>query len=320
MARINIENRYDPQMAAALRKQMELAPDLGEMTSGVNPGQMREIYRRDREFWNEDAPEIASVTDIPVSSPAGTVAARVYHPEPDKTLPVLVFSHGGGFMAGDNDTHDKIMRELAKRAGMAVVGVDYHLSPEHKFPTPLEDVEAVLNYLLANSDELKIDCSRLGLGGDSAGAYLSLATCLKIRRTHPGLVKHLQLVYGTFGLRDSVSRRLYGGQEDGCGPEDLKYYFTCFFGDGANRDDPLVNLLQQDMAGLPPTFIIAADIDPVHDDSAALHALMADAGVDVKMKTFRGVLHGFLHYSRMVDQAGEALSDCATQMMKHLGA
>ena len=70
--------------------------------------------------------------------------------------------------------------------------------------------------------------------------------------------------------------------------------------------DPLADLLKNDMAGLPPTFIIAAGLDPLQDDSTALHRLMTDAGVPVAFKRYEGVLHGFLHLSRMVDQADQA--------------
>ena len=201
---------------------------------------------------------------------------------------------------------------------MAVVGVDYHLSPEYKFPTPLEDLEAVVMFLVENTDDLALDTDKLGLGGDSAGAFLSLSTCIKIRATHPGLIKHLQLIYGSFGLKDSVSRRLYGGIEDGVAPEDLAYYQKCFYSSESDLDNPLVDLLKNDMIGLPPTFIAAAELDPLHDDSVALHSLMRDAKVPVEFKVYKGVLHGFIHLSRMVDQADQALSDCAAHMRKWL--
>ena len=104
MARINIEDKYDPQMAAALRKQAELAPDIGDLTRQTDPEKMRESYRNERKYWNAGGPDVASVRDLSVESKAGAVPIRIYHPEPGSVLPMLVYSHGGGYMVGDNDT------------------------------------------------------------------------------------------------------------------------------------------------------------------------------------------------------------------------
>ena len=316
MARINIESMLDPQMKAAMKKQAELTETPEGGNPEPDPQEMRRQYRIERSYWNADAPAVASITEHDVDTKNGAVPIRIYHPEPGTPLPVLVYSHGGGFVVGDNDTHDKIMRLLSLRSHMAVVGVAYHLSPESKFPVAIEDIEAVIMYLLEKRHSFSVDTGHLGLGGDSAGAYLSMGVYLKLRAIYPGLVKHLQLIYGSYGLKDSITRRLYGGPEDGCGPADLAYYNRCFFGSKENMRHPLADPLNSDLNGFPPTFILAAELDPLHDDSIVLYRLMKDAGVDAELKIYKGVLHGFIHLSRMVDKAEQALSDCASYMRK----
>ena len=90
------------------------------------------MYAQERIFWNSGGPNISSIMETEVKGPVGGIPIRIYQPHPDKCLPVLVYLHGGGFVLGNLDTHDRIMRELAFRSGCAVIGVDYSLSPEQK--------------------------------------------------------------------------------------------------------------------------------------------------------------------------------------------
>ena len=251
--------------------------------------------------------------------PAGEIPLRVYYPRVTGPLPTLVYLHGGGWILGNLDSHDKIMRRLALGSGAAVVGVDYRLAPEHKFPTALEESLAVIRHLAAEGARWDLDPARLAVGGDSAGANMSLAAGLTLRDEGLNAVRALLLFYGDYGLRDSASRRKYGGPEDGMGAEDLAYYMTCLVRGPEDLKDPRLDLLSAELSGLPPAFIIAAaELDPLHDDSLVLAELLADTGVGHRLEVYRGVLHGFLHLSRMVDQAGQALDDASRWLAETL--
>ena len=133
------------QMLKVLQKSSSLIPAFSFSETPLP--QIRELYSEERKFWNCGGPQLTAILDTQVKGPAGAIQIRIYHPDPKQCLPLLVYLHGGGFVLGNNDTHDRIMRELAFRSGCAVVGVEYSLSPEQKFPVALEEIISVLKWL-----------------------------------------------------------------------------------------------------------------------------------------------------------------------------
>ena len=106
---------------------------------------------------------------------------RLYLPSTDSKLPILVWFHGGGWVIGSVEDSDGVTRYLAEKSGYAVLSVDYRLSPEVKFPGPLNDCYGVTKWVYENSDELNIDKTKISVGGDSAGGNLASAVCLKAK-------------------------------------------------------------------------------------------------------------------------------------------
>ena len=119
------------------------------------------------------------------------------------------------------------------------------------------------------------------------------------------------LYYGAFGLRNSESRRRFGDSDDGISEEDLKYYENSYLRTADDMQDPRYNVLAGDASRLPSAFIGAAECDPLLDDSLALKKHMDATGVPNQIRIYSGVLHGFLHYSRILDKAIQALTDGA---------
>ena len=201
MVKVDLESRLDPQMALAMAKSQELAPGF-ERIHELPIEQIRRLYRQERRFWNQDRPELPKVVEREIAGPAGPVPVRVYYPTEARPLPALVFAHGGGWIMGDLDTHDKIMRLLALGAGIAVVGIDYSLSPERKFPVAIEECLALFAALESSGGDWGLDPARLAMGGDSAGANLTVGTALSLKKAQPGLLKAGLLYYGAFGLTE----------------------------------------------------------------------------------------------------------------------
>ena len=137
-----MENKVDPQllmndqMKAVLQKSAELAGDA--FVTDVGFAEMRENYVRERRFWNEGGPVMTKTVERTFEGPMGEFMARYYYPVEAEKLPVIEFIHGGGFVVGSPDTHDRVCRILAEKTGAVVVSVDYHLSPESKYPTNIQ--------------------------------------------------------------------------------------------------------------------------------------------------------------------------------------
>jgi acetyl esterase len=310
MATIDYKQQLHPQMTEVLKKQAEVTPNAKKVHT-LTPDEARAQYAAGRRYWNSDAPGLDEIIDTSIESPAGSIAARLYLHDDERPLPVLIYLHGGGWVVGNLDTHDKIMRLLALRSGAAVIGVDYGLAPQTKFPAAIDECLAVVAHVHDHAEDWGIDPERIALGGDSAGANLSVAVALSLRDTQPELLKMLLLVYGVFGLRDSPSQRLFGERGDGLSNEDMDYYYDCYLRRPEDRYDDRFNVLGADLGGLPPAFIAAAGMDPLLDDSVVMHELLGEAGVESKLAIYDGVLHGFLHYSRMLDPSNDAIDAAA---------
>ena len=306
-----------PQMQAVLKKSNDLVPSYSLLETPLPI--VRENYAKERNFWNVGGPKISVVKDDDVPGPIGKIPIRIFHPNTEFRLPILLYLHGGGYVLGSIDTHNRIIRELSFRSGCVVIGVDYSLSPEQKFPVALVEIGYVLKWLIKKSASNKkspyyFDSEKIVIGGDSAGANLSIGTALNFKNCLSGLL----LIYGWYGLRDSCSSRIFANKLDGMGEDDLKYYTKSYIRSPVDLSDVRINALGADLNGLPPSCIIVSDIDPLLDDSKALAYFLEENGVPCEMHLHRGVLHGFLHYTRMLDASVEGLEQCANFLKKIL--
>ena len=155
----------DPQMIAVIKKRAMLtdgASDVADLTlNGV-----RDAYNAERAWWNELKPEMHDVINTHVAGPVRDIPIRVYKPSNLDEGPTLLYLHGGGWILGNLETHDRVMRLLADFSGARVVGVDYALSPEYKFPVAINEVRAGLN-----KNDLRGCWAMPGLGSGTAAMY-----------------------------------------------------------------------------------------------------------------------------------------------------
>lgn len=188
-----------------------LQPDLPSWPATGTIAEQRQYYTLERRFWNAGAPEMATRAYM-VPTKYGQVETRLFCPQPDSPA-TLFYLHGGGFILGNLDTHDRIMRLLASYSQCTVIGIDYTLSPEARFPQAIEEIVAACCYFHQQAEDYQINMSRIGFAGDSAGAMLALASALWLRdkQIDCGKIAGVLLWYGLYGLRDSVTRRLLGG-------------------------------------------------------------------------------------------------------------
>lgn len=207
------------------------------------------------------------------------------------------------------DTHDRLMREYAHRAGIAVLGFDYSLSPEAKFPTALDETCAVLEWIERRADELAIDPARIFVGGDSAGANLSVAACLRRRDTGLRRLAGMMLSYGAFDPDATTSYALYSGPDHTLEALEMDAFWEAYTTDPAQLADPLVALVKADLHDLPPAFVAIAECDILADCNRAFVAKLEQAGVPVESVTYRGATHSFLEAVSISPLASQALDD-----------
>ena len=239
-------------------------------------------------------------------------ACAIHRPKRGE-LPGFIYLHGGGWTLFSIDTHDRVMREYAARAGCCVIGVDYALSPESKFPVPLEQVIDVVRWLVEQGRELGIDADRLAIGGDSAGANLSVATCLVRRdlKSSPPLCG-MVLNYGAFDSHCSAeSCRRYGGPEYMLGCEEMSQYWRNYMRSDRDAENPLVCPLLAALAGLPPAFLAIAECDILAEQGAEMADRLQAAGVPARSVVYPGASHSFIEAMSIAAVSNQALADAS---------
>lgn len=320
MNKIDVLSKLSSGMRDVLKVQNEISKNVFDTTNN-SINQLRENYNREREFWNEGGPVMDRTVDMTVKGPHGEIPIRIYYPNDKSTNSGIIYIHGGGFVVGNLDTHSKIMRNLAYYSNCAIIGIDYKLSPEHKFPVAMEECVEVALYFRKNGFSHGINGEKLAFAGDSAGANLCLASALFLRDMYKdnSFIKGLLLYYGMFGLEDSKSHRLYGGPWDGLTKEDLLFYREQYISNLKDSQSPYFNCLEADLThSIPPCYIVSAEFDPVIDDSQLLYEILKDKGNKVKYHMFEGLIHAFLHHSSMLDEAIDAIKEGAEFMNENL--
>ena len=256
------------EMAAILREQQAApAPDYRSLPIA----DARRAFERNWAAWNQPLPEM-SARDLSISG------VRCRLTDPGAGSPgLIVFVHGGGWTFGSPETYERFARLLAHDAGYPVLIPDYRLAPEHACPAAIEDVLAVLRALPSLEDPVLRKSAPIVLGGDSAGANIALATALEPQCPR---LQSLLLVYGCFEARfDTPSHRQCGDGRFGLTTDRMRWYWSNWQG-GAH--DPRAAATAADLASLPPSYLMAAGLDPLRDDSTALAARLAAAGVPVR--------------------------------------
>lgn len=255
---------------------------------------------------------VAEVRDVTLDTSAGAVKARLYHPMPGATLPLLVFIHGGGWVFGTLDTHDPLCRALAAAAEIAVLSLEYPRAPEHRYPAALDTVRAAVMTAVEQADTLGIDAGRIAVGGDSAGGNLSAALCLATRDEGGPAIAHQLLLYPV--VDNDFTRASYVENATGymLSSEMMQWFWAQYLGDAGRTAGSLATPIRADsLAGLPSATIVTAEFDPLRDEGIAYAERLKADGVAVTHDHFPGVIHGFASMLGMLPQADVAVGTAA---------
>lgn len=247
------------------------------------------------EVFRANPPPIGRVEDVVIPGPFGDTKIRIYDSlAADELRPALIFFHGGGWVAGNLDSEDRALRELALASQCAIISVDYVLAPEYKFPRPFEDCLSAVRWVRQNGTQLGIDTGRVGIGGASAGANLALAVACAVASEQNEWLRFVLLHYGAYSRQcDSASHRQFGGGAYLLTSATMDAFWQLYLEHEDQAGDPRAAPLTGDLRHLPTTFVTAAGFDPLRDDSTELVSYLADAGVDFTYRLYASALHGF---------------------------
>lgn len=268
--------------------------------------------------------EVHRIEDRRIPVDGGEIGIRIYTPRPlavDETVPVVLQFHGGGFVAGDLDTHDSISRYYARNADALVIAVDYRRPPEHRFPVAAEDAYAATVWAASHAAELQGDATRLAVAGDSAGGNLSAVVCqLAKARGGPAIAFQALAYPATDFEADSAtgypSREQFGGGGYFLSSRDMDFFRAQYLTDpAAEGADPRVTPLKgPDLSGLPPALVITSGCDPLRDEGAAYAQRLEAAGVPVEYRCFNSAIHACMSFAGAIPLGLEMLAFVAARM------
>ncbi len=281
-----------------------LAAQGGPPLYELSPQDAREVLRNVQACRVARLPVNIEDRLLPVG-PQGRVSVRIVRP-PDmrEALPVVMYFHGGGWVLGDQDTHDRLIREIANGAEATVVFVKYTPSPEAQYPVPIEEAYAATEWVARHGNEINVDPSRMAVVGDSVGGNMAAVVALlaKARGGPPIRVQVLFYPVTEAGF-DTPS---YDQFADGywLTREAMKWFWDQYAPDPAVRSEPTASPLYasvEQLRGLPEAIIMVGECDVLRDEVEAYARKLIEAGVKVTATRYLGIIHDFVLLNPITD-------------------
>jgi acetyl esterase len=253
-----------------------------------------------------------------ITTPTADVPIRIYRPALDSELRgCLVFFHGGGWVVGNIDRYDAQLSQISRKANTVVVSVNYQKAPENSFPIPFDDCFTTLEWVFENAENLKIDTTKIGVAGDSAGGNLAAAVALKARDEGNIELSYQILLYPCLSLDfESNSFREYS---DGYGltRENMMWFWQKYIDFEKDSLNPYaVPASAKSLSGVAPAIVVTAEFDPLTDDSRSYIQRLEQEKVEVSYLHLNGMIHGVFNQYKFVPQATELMDYLVFEILK----
>lgn len=271
----------------------------------------------------EQRTKIDKISNDHVKNNTYEIPVRIYEYKDDsKIKPVIIFFHGGGFVRCSVETHDDMCRNLAKYTGWKVISPEYRLAPEYKFPVPLEDCCKVVEWAAENAERLRIDPERIAVCGDSAGGNLAGAAAKKFKNNRKIKISKQILIYPVIDFYSKNSETKYESYKKyswgyGLSSSSMHRYWSFYLGNKEDEDNIYVSLSRDNnLFGLPETFIICSEYDPLSDEARHYAECLEKASVRVEFARYSGLNHAFMHALPYLEECREIYNNISVFLNK----
>ena len=243
---------------------------------------------------------------IPGGPNAKEISITIVRPQSNcnETLPVVMYFHGGGWVLGGFDTHERLVREQANKANVVVIFVNYTPSPEAKYPVALEEAYAATKWIAQNGKTVNVNASRLAVAGDSVGGNMAAAVALLSKERDGPPIRFQLLFYPVTDANFETSSYMKYQEGYWLSREAMKWFWDNYVSNQTNIKEPTVSPLRASidrLRGLPPTLIINGEFDVLRDEGEAYAHKLMGAGVQVTAVRYHGTIHDFVMLNALSD-------------------
>ncbi|MGZ8348151.1 MAG: alpha/beta hydrolase [Allosphingosinicella sp.] len=313
----------DPFVRPDVRLFLDFLNNLpGPKTYEVGPAEARVMMAKSRQVADAPTGELAVIRDLNMPGPGGEIRLRLFDARDQREPgPLFLFLHGGGFVLGDLDTHEPFCAEMARELDLPVLAVDYRLAPEHPWPAGVEDAIAAARWAADSPAALGRDVTGLVVCGDSAGGNFAIVVSLALR-DEPARVPVLAQwpIYPAADPDKGYPSKTDFGEGYLLTRRSMDYYEDCYCADVRDwRYAPLV----KSQAGMPPTLVLTAGLDPIRDQGRAYAAACIHAGVPTVFREAEGNIHGFINLRKAVPSSADDIRGAVAAlklMLQEVGA
>ncbi len=316
--------KADPQMQAILDSLASLNPKPIETLTPQEARQQPTIADAVKNLIQKRGmtplPEsVGKVEDRQIDGADGRIAARIYTPTGNGPFPLIVYFHGGGWVIATIDTYDSSARALTNAAGAIVVSVEYRKGPENKFPAAHDDAFAAYRWTLANAKSFNGDAAKIAVAGESAGGNLAVNVAIMARDKKIQMPVHLVSVYPVANNDLNSASMLENANAKPLNRAMISWFLDKYLKNQEQSSDTRIALVKANLNGLPPTTLIAAEIDPLRSEGWLLSDRLKAAGVRVDYKLYAGETHEFFGTGAVNDAAKEAVAQAAKGLREAFG-
>ncbi len=315
---LKIDGRtLDPRAQGLFELQEKFSAPMAKWT----PAMLRAGYNKSVELFDGPKAPVSSVEDIDIALPGRTIRGRFYGRDKDiDGQACLLYFHGGGFVIGDLESHDRLCRKLANATGQPVLAIDYRLGPENRYPAAMEDALDCWAWLQTAASGFGFSPARISVAGDSAGAALALLIAAEASK---GSMGHKPIAAGLIYpphtlIEQTSSRDLLSGENIVLTQELMDWFGANFMPEELANAEKYLAPLGAAVAGeVAPTWILTCGFDPLRDDGKYIAGLLEDLETDVSIQEYEDLYHGFIGASALFSKVDDMVLDLAGFLCKY---